>query len=65
MGEASRIDDPSMSWWHSLGFDTTTVYADPKFVDPDNDDYTLAPDSPAFDIGFEPIDTSQIGIRST
>jgi hypothetical protein len=65
MGEASRIDDPSMSWWHSLGFDTTTVYADPKFVDPDNDDYTLAPDSPAFDIGFEPIDTSQIGIRPT
>ena len=44
--------------------DRPSIHADPKFVDPENDDYTLAPDSPAFDLGFEQIDTSKIGIRA-
>jgi hypothetical protein len=31
----------------TTGLDTKSRFADPKFVDPDNGDYRLAPDSPA------------------
>ena len=40
-----------------------SVIADPKFVDPANDDFTLAPDSPALKIGFVPFDVSKCGPR--
>ena len=60
---------PRMGWggwtsftdWQEHGFDTHSVYADPLFVDPANDDYTLRPDSPAFKLGFTAIDTDRIG----
>ena len=45
------------------GLDANSLIADPLFIDPANDDYTLNPESPAFDLGFKPIDTSQIGPR--
>jgi len=38
------------------------VIADPLFVDPARDNYTLRPESPAFKLGFEPIDTSTVGL---
>ena len=49
--------------WNKLGFDTHSVVADPLFVDPENDDYTLRPDSPALKMGFKPIDLSGVGLR--
>ena len=60
---------PRMGWggwtsfadWQEHGFDTHSVYADPLFVDPANDDYTLRPDSPAFKLGFVAIDTGKMG----
>ena len=45
------------------GYDLFSVVADPKFADPEHGDFTLAPDSPAFDIGFVPIDLSTVGPR--
>ncbi|NQT14937.1 MAG: right-handed parallel beta-helix repeat-containing protein, partial [Planctomycetes bacterium] len=48
--------------WQERGFDPNSLLADPRFVDPANDDYTLHPDSPAFKLGFEPIDTSRVGL---
>ena len=36
---------------------------DPLFVDADNGDYRLKPDSPALKLGFQPIDISRIGVR--
>jgi len=33
------------------------------FVDLENDDYSLKPESPAFKVGFKPIDLSQVGLR--
>ena len=49
--------------WQKHGFDKHSVIADPMFVDPQNDDYSLRPDSPALKLGFKPIDLSQVGIR--
>ena len=49
--------------WRKQGFDEHSVVADPLFVDPANDDYRLKPESPAFKLGFQPIDVTKIGIR--
>ena len=53
----------SFDKWRELGFDTRSAIADPLFVDPSSDDYSLRPESPAFALGFEPIDVSKIGLR--
>ncbi len=65
-----RIDDVSLcevemldEWkaWQAMGFDEHSLVADPKFVDPDKDDYRLKPDSPALELGFHPIPVERIG----
>lgn len=40
-----------------------SVVADPRFIDLDRGDFHLHPDSPAFDVGFRPID--HWGVRGT
>lgn len=47
--------------WQKLGKDQHSLIADPLFIDPENDDYRLHDDSPAFKIGFEPIPVGKIG----
>ena len=54
----------TLNQWRELGFDTHSVVADPLFVDPANGDYRLKPSSPAFALGFRPIDVSWIGPQS-
>lgn len=44
-------------------FDQHSIVADPMFVDPDNRNYHLKPDSPALKLGFRDIDTSNIGLK--
>ncbi len=44
------------------GIEQHSIAADPKFVDPENGDFTLEPDSPVLKLGFEPIDMSMIGL---
>lgn len=39
--------------WKSVGEDVGSIVGDPRFVDPDHDDYRLRSDSPAFKLGFE------------
>jgi hypothetical protein len=51
--------------WQKRGFDQHSVIADPLFVAPDRDDFTLRPDSPALKLGFTPIDVSKVGPRDT
>ena len=53
----------SFAAWRERGFDTHSLLADPLFVDPARDDYSLKPDSPAFGLGFKPIDLSGAGLR--
>ena len=47
--------------WRQRGQDQAGLLADPRFVDPPNRDYRLQPDSPAFGLGFQAIDLSEIG----
>ena len=56
-------ENESMDQLKARGYDLFSVVADPKFADPEHGDFTLAPDSPAFDIGFVPIDLSTVGPR--
>lgn len=53
-------NDELLTEWQAKGFDTHSVLADPQFVNPAKDDYSLKPTSPAFKLGFEKIDTSKI-----
>lgn len=53
----------SFAAWQQRGFDQNSLVADPRFVDPAHDNYALRADSPAFGLGFEPIDTSRVGLR--
>ncbi len=53
----------SFADWRKRGLDEHTITADPLFVDLANHDYSLKPDSPAFKVGFKPIDLSHVGLR--
>lgn len=46
--------------WQTMG-DKNSVIADPKFIAPEKDDFRLAPDSPAWALGFKPIPVEKIG----
>ncbi|MGQ9564495.1 MAG: right-handed parallel beta-helix repeat-containing protein [Thermogutta sp.] len=48
-------------WQKDRNQDLHSIIADPKFVDPANDDYRLQADSPAFKLGFEAFDPNQAG----
>jgi hypothetical protein len=52
------------SWeqWRQMGQDPHSLVADPRFVDLDRRDFRLEAGSPAFQIGFEPIETNEIGL---
>ena len=51
----------SLEQWHARGHDRGSRIADPLFVDPKARDFRLKPDSPAHALGFQDIDTSQVG----
>ncbi len=42
--------------WREKGMDKNSIIADPLFVDPENDDFRLKPDSPAIKLGFIPFE---------
>ncbi len=48
--------------WQAKGVDGNSRVADPKFVDPAGFDFRLQPDSPAVELGFEPIDFDDCGL---
>jgi hypothetical protein len=49
--------------WQTRGKDRHSQYADPLFANPEQGDFTLRPESPAFALGFQPIDLRQVGPR--
>ncbi len=48
--------------WRALGYDHHSVYADPLFIDPANNDYRVRPESPARKLGFENFEMGQWGL---
>ena len=58
------VPDGSFDAWRELGFDRHSVFADPLFVDYASGDFRLRPESPAFALGFRPIDVHRIGLES-
>ncbi len=57
--KGGRLED-----WRALGFDRDSIVADPLFVDPAHGDYRLKPESPAYRLGFHPIETDSIGLQT-
>jgi hypothetical protein len=54
----------SLEEWQALGFDQHSIFADPLFVDPENGDYRLRPESPALKLGFENFDMDNFGLTT-
>lgn len=63
-GEPIKFKKLSIEKWQKQGQDIHSIFADPLFVDPQHGDFNLQDDSPAFKIGFEPIDMTAIGPRT-
>ena len=55
------VPGETLESWRKLGFDAHSVVADPLFVSPESGDFRLAPGSPAYGLGFEPIPVERIG----
>jgi hypothetical protein len=48
--------------WQALGLDRNSLIADPQFVNAAGYDFRFRPGSPALKLGFQPIDTSRVGL---
>ena len=53
----------TLEQWQARGNDRHSIVADPRFRDLAGRDFALAPDSPAWSLGFRPIDLSDVGPR--
>jgi hypothetical protein len=58
-----RFAGATLEKWRARGHDQNSVVADPLFVAPGKDDFQLKKNSPAFALGFKPIDMSTVGVR--
>jgi len=62
-GKPFKFLEYSFEEWKEKGMDGNSIIADPLFVDPENGDFTLKPESPAFKLGFKPFDLTKAGPR--
>ncbi|MGC9054820.1 MAG: right-handed parallel beta-helix repeat-containing protein, partial [Candidatus Hydrogenedens sp.] len=61
-GKDVMFKNKTFKQWQEDGFDVNSIIADPLFENPDKCNFRLKEDSPAFRIGFQPIDASKIGL---
>jgi hypothetical protein len=61
--EGIRFAGATLAEWRARGHDVHSVFADPRFVSPGQDDFRLKPDSPALRLGFQPLDLREAGVR--
>ena len=55
--------DRSFAAWQQQGNDLHSTVADPLFINPSSYQFGLQPGSPAFKLGFKPIDLTNVGPR--
>ncbi|MDQ8189768.1 right-handed parallel beta-helix repeat-containing protein [Roseibacillus persicicus] len=60
----SELSDDFLKAQQADGVDLNSLSTDPLFVDAENGDFRLRPESPALKLGFVPIDVSRAGLRS-
>lgn len=60
-GEVS-FGGKTLAQWQQLGRDKDSLIADPLFVDAEALDFRLRPESPVFEMGFEPFDFDRAGV---
>ncbi len=60
---APSQDPTTWAQWQAASKDGHGLIADPQFVDAEGFNFALEPSSPAFALGFVPIDTSDVGPR--
>lgn len=62
---AGALRFSGLSWeeWQGRGMDRNSLIADPLFLAADRGDFRLKSESPAFRLGFQPIDLSRVGPR--
>ena len=61
-GRTVTFSGQDLAAWRGRGHDTTSLIADPKFVDAAKFDFRLQADSPAAKIGFKPFDFTKAGV---
>lgn len=54
----------SLDQWHERGHDVHSIIADPLFVNVEKYNFALETNSPAFKLGFRPIDLKEVGVRN-
>ena len=62
-GAPVTFKDWTLDEWQARGQDVNSIVADPLFANPENGDFSLKSESPAFDLGFKQIDLSVVGPR--
>ena len=62
-GADIRFADKSLSEWKESGQDRGSIIADPLFINAENFDFRLQPESPALKMGFHEIDITTVGPR--
>jgi hypothetical protein len=60
--EPVRFAGQPLAAWQAKGHEEGSKVADPHFVDPAHDDYRLATNSPALDLGFKPFHPAEAGV---
>jgi hypothetical protein len=63
-GTPPRFPAGDLADWQKQGFDGHSRVADPRFEDPDHDDFRLKAGSPAGALGFRPLDLASVGPRT-
>jgi len=58
-----KLAGTKLEAWRQRGHDRRSLVEDPQFVALGQDDFRLKPTSPAFRVGFQPIDLSSVGPR--
>ncbi len=61
-GDRLRFYRRSLAEWQALGLDRNSRIVDPRFVDVAAHNFALQPDSPALQLGFQPLDISSVGL---